>query len=572
MDRPQATPKTWPKHLIDDGNPRTLLHRTGDCRGGPQTTSGGHRREPDRLPILRRDHRAHDAEMPSLSCVSRKEDQRLPRFGLSSERTSHSRKSDNKQWAGCQTLLALKSGGRLPRLPVQSPDQHCRAALLSSGRNWGEGLGGRGGPGAILSCESGYSQFGNSNAELGETDMDRYLSRFLFSANFSGRGSVTEKSYELTTAADADVDEEMLQTAIEKNCELVLAPCRESGLIQEPEQWLFWGRNVSVPEVGFIDVLLLSEYGRIGIVETKLAYNPEKRRAVLVQVLEYALHLPSVDIYALPLPMANGDRPFVDRETVAAKIQEGDYLLIIAGDQLDSRVIRLSQALLGKHLARAWDLALVEVAFFKKKGNKYDDYLLVPHLRGVVIAEPRQVVRVVVDGDQTRVSVGPHTPVRLPGRHKWTEEEFLNAIKVKPDHLRNFYQRLRELREQYPEALQFDYGTAEEGSVVLKRVSPDSSRFYGILEFYLDPHFSFHTEDGIIPALGKRRGTAYINRLKTLFRRDEICFADRLPFSRDRHKAPDPSQGGSGERLGTVKAETREGRTESGSETVGGPC
>ena len=57
------------------------------------------------------------------------------------------------------------------------------------------------------------------------------------------------------------------------------------------------GRVVSVctelrlPNAGYIDVLLVSEHGRLIIVECKLWRNPQARREVMSQILDYASEL-----------------------------------------------------------------------------------------------------------------------------------------------------------------------------------------------------------------------------------------------------------------------------------------
>jgi hypothetical protein len=191
---------------------------------------------------------------------------------------------------------------------------------------------------------------------------ERYLSPILFTANFPN--ATVSESYQFKTASEVNFKEHWLQQAIAHNPELVLAPCRASGLTTD-ERWLFWAKEVTAGDAGSIDLLLISESGRVGIVETKLAYNPGARREVVAQVLEYAINLSSIS--RLPRIPTIDDRPFVDEEILQDRIREGDYLLIVAGDKLDSRAVKLSEALLGKHLVRAWDLALVEVAVFEPR-------------------------------------------------------------------------------------------------------------------------------------------------------------------------------------------------------------
>ena len=45
------------------------------------------------------------------------------------------------------------------------------------------------------------------------------------------------------------------------------------------------------PRLGFLDVLLISEHGRLVVVECKLWRNPQARREVVGQILDYAREL-----------------------------------------------------------------------------------------------------------------------------------------------------------------------------------------------------------------------------------------------------------------------------------------
>lgn len=49
--------------------------------------------------------------------------------------------------------------------------------------------------------------------------------------------------------------------------------------------------ELSIPGVGFVDVVLMDEYGRLIVVECKLWRNPQARREVVGQILDYAREL-----------------------------------------------------------------------------------------------------------------------------------------------------------------------------------------------------------------------------------------------------------------------------------------
>lgn len=84
--------------------------------------------------------------------------------------------------------------------------------------------------------------------------------------------------YERCSAKELGLDESWLRDAIFDDPDLVVGPCRAAGLTDD--EWYPWQREFRV-EVGQIDVLLVSSQGRVAIVETKLATNPELRRRVL---------------------------------------------------------------------------------------------------------------------------------------------------------------------------------------------------------------------------------------------------------------------------------------------------
>lgn len=352
--------------------------------------------------------------------------------------------------------------------------------------------------------------------------MDRYLSSDLFTASFSADNTLTRVSYQRTSARQVGFQEEWLQQAIAENPELVLAPCRASGLIEEEEQWTFWKREVPVGEAGNIDVLLVSDTGRVAIVETKLAYNPGARREVVAQVLEYATHLPSSSLDdLLPLPKGKNGQDFAHRDAIRERLFEGDYLLIIAGDQLDPRAVKLSRVLLGGHLVHPWDLALVDIAVFQREAeNGKKEHLLVPHLRGVLVAEQRQVVHVKIEGDRTRLTVEQIAP--SAGRSKWNEEQFFKAAESAQATLRDFARELQHLSQECQGRLTFDFGTSKDGSLILKK---DGSN---ILEFYLGyrGYVRFRRkneagEDNFVKAFGEKWGQYYRTELEKRFPRTQ---------------------------------------------------
>lgn len=293
--------------------------------------------------------------------------------------------------------------------------------------------------------------------------------------------------YKARRAKDLGLKEDWFRDSIAANPELVIGPSRGAGLLDDDdEQWYCWSTEVPVEasdglSVGTIDALLVAESGRIGIVETKLAFNPERRRSVLVQVLDYAVHLQEMQLDKLDeIP---SDVPVL-REHVEEHLAEGDFLIIVAGDELDPRVVRLGAALLSDHTVNPWDLAMVELALFETPDKTSNGYLLVPSLRRALIAESRHIVRVIVgEGERPTVRIeraAPPTSPDGPTRRAWTKEEFLERLAANPDlsaEYKRFANQLVSILEQFPSIQPF-WGSGSYPSLVLKRNGK------GIIEAY----------------------------------------------------------------------------------------
>src|SRR5690348_6063138 len=102
--------------------------------------------------------------------------------------------------------------------------------------------------------------------------MIRSLAGAIFSADLTdATGESIRSTYAQADATELGFKEDWLQNAVANSPELVISACREAGLTDE--QWWTWTREYAVEDVGSIDVLLVSESGRVAIVETKLSYN-----------------------------------------------------------------------------------------------------------------------------------------------------------------------------------------------------------------------------------------------------------------------------------------------------------
>ena len=115
-----------------------------------------------------------------------------------------------------------------------------------------------------------------------------------------------------------------------------------------------------------------------------------------------------------------------------------------------------SQALLAEHLVRPWALALIEVAVFEQATDSDKKaHLLVPHIRGTVVPVQRQVVTIDIQGDRTKIEVGPSTPASTG----WNEERFFAKAASVDQALQQFAEDLRRAGHVFPSACGTDLGS-----------------------------------------------------------------------------------------------------------------
>jgi hypothetical protein len=278
-------------------------------------------------------------------------------------------------------------------------------------------------------------------------------------------------AYERCSARDLGLAESWLQDAIFHTPELVIGPCRAAGLTDD--EWYPWQPGYTVA-VGQIDVLLLSSQGRVAVVETKLKTNSDRRR-VVAQALDYLTHLADSFDDGMPdIPIDESGQPVADRDDILESVAQGDMLVIIASDEVDPRVAKLSRSLLSDHLVKQWDLALIDVALYRSVAGASSSYVVVPHLRNLIESELRQVVRGIVEGESAsarveveRITIDEDTRPSW----KWNEERFFENLEAKnvPAPLRELAKGLRDLARRFPQSVSLAWGRGRDGSMTVKR-------------------------------------------------------------------------------------------------------
>jgi hypothetical protein len=209
------------------------------------------------------------------------------------------------------------------------------------------------------------------------------------------------------------------------------------------------GREIATP-AGPIDILYSSPSGYLTLVETKLWDNPEARRAVVGQIIDYAKELARWTFEELDaavrrstsdggpsgrgiLDRVRAQEPDVDEadyiDTVTRVLQKGELLLLIAGNGIREGVEKMTDFLQRTpHLH--FSLALVELALYRLEAGR--DYPLLVQPR--TIARTSEVTRAIVE---IQAPEAVSVKVRLPSesehgettsRRKLTERVFYREL------------------------------------------------------------------------------------------------------------------------------------------------
>jgi hypothetical protein len=216
-------------------------------------------------------------------------------------------------------------------------------------------------------------------------------------------------------------------TEIEPTLEGAISVCREMPTTHGP-----------------IDNVLITPDGDIVLIETKLWKNPEARRTVVAQALDYAACVFDMDyqsfetavlrarageakrpLYALFEGKSEKDEPgFID--AVETNLRRGRALILVVGDGIRSQTEQLAE-LVQSHAGAGFTFALVELAIFKlPTGNQF---LVCPRTLAKTQIIERGVVRI---EDGRRVTVT--NPERIstsggkPLPESITSEQFIEAM------------------------------------------------------------------------------------------------------------------------------------------------
>jgi hypothetical protein len=229
------------------------------------------------------------------------------------------------------------------------------------------------------------------------------------------------------------------------------------------------GREVPT-ETGVIDNLYISQQGYPVIVETKLWRNPEARRDVFAQSIDYAVSLSKWKFQELDQCTKSYTKTFgkpfgllewideylhepldVDNiyfeENVSRNLRLGRFLILLVGDKIRSTVVDLMGHFNDvPHLA--FNIALVELHCYKSNEDKPWPLYVVPTIKAQTQIVERTIVQVNVtmNGKDEISSVHEKIKEDSAGRGPLTEDEYWSRLK---DQSPESYDAVRKIIDYY---------------------------------------------------------------------------------------------------------------------------
>lgn len=187
------------------------------------------------------------------------------------------------------------------------------------------------------------------------------------------------------------------------------------------------GREIVNPR-GNIDILFVSPYGKLTLVETKLWKNPEKHRTVVIQLIDYAKEVSkwsydelSNAVLKASRIMGAGEKRHLDKlvepalenegisfdafqERLIKNLEKGEFLLLIVGDKISPNVALLSESIHGSP-GLNFSFGLIELQLHQLDKGKDWPLLVLPDIVGRTVEETRGVVLVEYKEEKPKVDV-----------------------------------------------------------------------------------------------------------------------------------------------------------------------
>lgn len=166
-------------------------------------------------------------------------------------------------------------------------------------------------------------------------------------------------------------------------------------------------RELGLPRSGSTDIIGIDENGGISIIEAKLATNPDVKRTVIGQILEYAAFLWNKTYEEFDEMIARRlNRHLIDimgeraennewseedfRSNVARALERGDFTLFIAVDEMNDSLKRILEFLNSRDMSNL-EIYALSLPYFEQDGKEF----LVPKIFGyssIVKEKPKGII------------------------------------------------------------------------------------------------------------------------------------------------------------------------------------
>ena len=247
--------------------------------------------------------------------------------------------------------------------------------------------------------------------------------------------------------------ENWLQKIIHKNPQILPIDDIESGFAP----LISLGREIST-SVGYIDNLYISPNGYLTIVETKLWRNPEAKREVVGQIIDYAKELTNWNFTKLNDGVKNSSQLYNNNskgiielikdfenieeheeykiiDNIERNLKRGRFLLLIVGDGIRESVEEMVDFLSNTPQIQ-FTLGLIELQFYKNP-NVEGELIAIPNLitrtreitRAIVKIENSTNGNVTIETDFIEEKVKPIT-----ARTTITEDDFFEQLQQNTDY------------------------------------------------------------------------------------------------------------------------------------------
>ena len=312
--------------------------------------------------------------------------------------------------------------------------------------------------------------------------------------NETGTPIVVAQGRSTTLSRIRDLPERWLQELIHKHPNCLPMDDIEPGI----------GRLVPVCmelplRVGSVDNLLITPEGNLVVVEVKLWSNPEARRAVVAQALDYAVALFQLDYLGLQAAVKKADfggveppdrlyslvegadvlsEPlFADR--ITNNLRTGRIVVLVVGDDIRREADELVAGLQA-HANFHFTFALIEIPVYSKgQLEAAEEFIVMPRTLVKTVTVPRFTIR--TKGGETIVSDAgtEESEATKPSRRSTisSEEFFAKMAERGPDvsnRLKRFVDEVAtiDVRPEYRESLNLKWDQPEGRPVNLGYITP----------------------------------------------------------------------------------------------------